>query len=109
MRVQTRTKVRQPLAEAVIHYPGDHTALEPLLDLVADIGAAERAADRGDVLPTATTDLVPQHTARDTADHGAGAAAFALLLHRLHIGHDERQKKSHQQLCRFRSDQTLGN
>ena len=36
VRVQTRTKVRQPLAEAVIHYPGDHTALEPLLDLVAD-------------------------------------------------------------------------
>ncbi|MDP9298859.1 MAG: isoleucine--tRNA ligase [Actinomycetota bacterium] len=36
VRVQTKTKVRQPLSEAVIHYPGDHDLLVPLLDLVAD-------------------------------------------------------------------------
>jgi len=53
VRVQTRTKVRQPLAEAVIHYSGDHAALEPLLDLVADelnvksVVFAESTADLG--------------------------------------------------------------
>ncbi len=35
VRVETRTKVRQPLAEAVVH-TGDRAALEPLLDVVAD-------------------------------------------------------------------------
>jgi isoleucyl-tRNA synthetase len=29
-------RVRQPLLEAVVHYPGDHEALLPLLGLVAD-------------------------------------------------------------------------
>jgi isoleucyl-tRNA synthetase len=36
IRVETKTKVRQPLSEAVVHYSGDHAALSPLLDLVAD-------------------------------------------------------------------------
>jgi isoleucyl-tRNA synthetase len=36
VRVETKTKVRQPLAEAVVHYPGDHRAIRPLLDLVAE-------------------------------------------------------------------------
>jgi isoleucyl-tRNA synthetase len=36
IRVQTKTKVRQPLTEAVVHAPGDHAALLPLLDLVVD-------------------------------------------------------------------------
>jgi isoleucyl-tRNA synthetase len=35
-RTDTKTKVRQPLPRAVIHYAGDHTALRPLLDLVAE-------------------------------------------------------------------------
>ncbi len=36
IRVETKTKVRQPLSEAVVHYPGDHEAIGPLLDLVAE-------------------------------------------------------------------------
>jgi isoleucyl-tRNA synthetase len=35
-RTETKVRVRQPLAEAVVHYPGDHAALEPLLGLVAE-------------------------------------------------------------------------
>jgi isoleucyl-tRNA synthetase len=35
-RTETKVRVRQPLAEAVVHYPGDHTVLEPLLGLVAE-------------------------------------------------------------------------
>ena len=36
IRADTKTKVRQPLREAIVHYPGDHEAIRPLLDLVAD-------------------------------------------------------------------------
>ncbi|HJS27086.1 MAG TPA: isoleucine--tRNA ligase [Actinomycetota bacterium] len=36
VRTETKVRVRQPLAEAVVHYPGDHGALAPLLDLVAE-------------------------------------------------------------------------
>jgi isoleucyl-tRNA synthetase len=36
IRVETRTRVRQPLSEAVVHYAGDREALASLLDLVAD-------------------------------------------------------------------------
>jgi isoleucyl-tRNA synthetase len=36
IRAETKTKVRQPLAEAIVHYPGDHAAIMPLLDLVAE-------------------------------------------------------------------------
>ena len=32
VRVETKTRVRQPLAEAVVHYAGDHAAMTPLLD-----------------------------------------------------------------------------
>jgi isoleucyl-tRNA synthetase len=35
-RTDTRTKVRQPLSRAVVHYPGDRSSLEPLLDLVTE-------------------------------------------------------------------------
>ena len=36
IRVETKTKVRQPLAEAIVHYPGDRGQVVPLLGLVAD-------------------------------------------------------------------------
>ena len=36
IRVETKTRVRQPLSEAVVHYAGDHAALVTLLDVVAD-------------------------------------------------------------------------
>jgi isoleucyl-tRNA synthetase len=36
VRVETKTRTRQPLAEAVVHYPGDHAALQPVLPLVAE-------------------------------------------------------------------------
>jgi isoleucyl-tRNA synthetase len=36
VRVETKTKVRQPLAEAVVHFAGDHGAMQPLLEIVAD-------------------------------------------------------------------------
>ena len=35
IRSESKVKVRQPLLEAVVHYPGDHEALRPLLPLVA--------------------------------------------------------------------------
>jgi isoleucyl-tRNA synthetase len=36
IRTDTKMKVRQPLARAVVHYAGDHEALRPLLSLVTD-------------------------------------------------------------------------
>ena len=36
VRTETKTRVRQPLAEAVVHLPGSFAGLEPLLDVVAD-------------------------------------------------------------------------
>jgi isoleucyl-tRNA synthetase len=36
VRVETTTRTRQPLAEAVVHHPGDHRALTSVLPLVAD-------------------------------------------------------------------------
>jgi isoleucyl-tRNA synthetase len=36
VRTETKTRTRQPLAEAVIHVAGDHAALAPLLPIVAD-------------------------------------------------------------------------
>ncbi len=36
VRNDTKVKVRQPLARAVVHYAGDHAALRPLLSLVTD-------------------------------------------------------------------------
>jgi isoleucyl-tRNA synthetase len=35
IRSESKVRVRQPLLEAVVHYPGDHDALRPLLPLVA--------------------------------------------------------------------------
>jgi isoleucyl-tRNA synthetase len=36
VRTETKVRVRQPLLEAVVHYPGDHDALTPLLGLIAE-------------------------------------------------------------------------
>ncbi len=36
IRTEARVKVRQPLLEAVVHYPGDRETLRPLLPLVAE-------------------------------------------------------------------------
>jgi isoleucyl-tRNA synthetase len=36
VRTETKVRVRQPLAEAAVHHPGDHAALLPLLDLIRD-------------------------------------------------------------------------
>ncbi len=36
VRAETKMRFRQPLLEAVVHFPGDHAALEPLLPLVAE-------------------------------------------------------------------------
>ncbi|MGQ0668564.1 MAG: isoleucine--tRNA ligase, partial [Actinomycetota bacterium] len=36
VRTETKIRVRQPLSEAAVHYSGDHVALRPLLDLVAE-------------------------------------------------------------------------
>jgi isoleucyl-tRNA synthetase len=36
VRTETKTRVRQPLSEAVVHLPGSHEGLEPLMDVVAD-------------------------------------------------------------------------
>jgi len=36
IRVETKSRTRQPLSEAVVHYPGDHRALTPVLPLIAD-------------------------------------------------------------------------
>ena len=36
VRTETRVRVRQPLREAVVHHPGDHGPLRPLLALVAE-------------------------------------------------------------------------
>ena len=36
IRVETKSRTRQPLSEAVVHYPGDHRALAPVLPLIAD-------------------------------------------------------------------------
>ena len=36
VRTETKTRVRQPLAEAVVHLPGSHSTLEPLLGIVAE-------------------------------------------------------------------------
>ena len=36
VRVETKTRTRQPLGEAVVHYAGDHEALAGMMPLVAD-------------------------------------------------------------------------
>jgi isoleucyl-tRNA synthetase len=36
VRAETKVRVRQPLSEAIVHFPGDHGPLLPLLDLVAE-------------------------------------------------------------------------
>jgi isoleucyl-tRNA synthetase len=53
VRVETKTRTRQPLAEAVVHLAGDHRGLEPLLNVVADelnvkhVGFAESVREVG--------------------------------------------------------------
>ena len=36
IRTEAKIRVRQPLLEAVVNFPGDHEILRPLLDLVAE-------------------------------------------------------------------------
>ena len=36
VRTETKVRVRQPLLEAVVHFPGDREALQPLIPLVAE-------------------------------------------------------------------------
>ncbi|MEX0991915.1 MAG: isoleucine--tRNA ligase [Actinomycetota bacterium] len=36
VRADARVKVRQPLTEAIVHYAGDHDALQPLLGVIAE-------------------------------------------------------------------------
>ena len=44
VRVETKTRTRQPLAEAVVHDPGDHATLEALLDVIAEELNVKRVA-----------------------------------------------------------------
>jgi len=42
VRTDTKVRVRQPLSRAVVHYPGDHRALRPLLDqVIAELNVKE--------------------------------------------------------------------
>ena len=44
VRVETKTKTRQPLSEAVVHFPEPHAGLAPLLPLIADELNVKRVA-----------------------------------------------------------------
>jgi isoleucyl-tRNA synthetase len=91
VRVETKTRVRQPLDEAVVHYAGDHAAMEPLLAIVADelnvkrIEFAESSAELGGwkakpnfrALGPKLGARVQEVAAELAADDGSRAAAFA--------------------------------
>ena len=91
VRTETKMKVRQPLLEAVVHHPGDHEALEPLLDLVADelnvkrVAFAEsaeafgrwRAKPNFEVLGPRLGPAVKEVAAALSRDDGSVAAALA--------------------------------
>ena len=91
VRVQTKTKTRQPLGRALVHHAGDHSALLPLLDLVADelnvkaIEFAESARDLGSwqarpdfrVLGPKLGPRVKEVAASLARDDGTLAASFA--------------------------------
>ena len=44
VRVDAKIRTRQPLAEAVLHYPGDHDAITPMFELIADELNVQRVA-----------------------------------------------------------------
>ncbi len=91
VRVETKTRTRQPLSEAVVHYPGDHQALAAVLPLVADelnvkdIVFAESDASFGrwrakpnyKVLGPRLGDLVKRVAAALAADDGTVASSLA--------------------------------
>jgi isoleucyl-tRNA synthetase len=91
VRVETKTRTRQPLAEVVVHYAGDHRALDPLLSVVADelnvkrVGFAESAHELGrwrakpnyKVLGPRLGAGVKDVAAALARDDGSFAAAFA--------------------------------
>ena len=91
VRVETKTRTRQPLSEAVVHYPGDHQALAAVLPLVADelnvkeVVFAESDASFGrwrakpnyKVLGPRLGDLVKRVANALAADDGAVASSLA--------------------------------
>ena len=91
VRVETKTRTRQPLAEAVVHYPGDHQALASVLPLVAEelnvkeVVFAESDASFGrwrakpnyKVLGPRLGDLVKRVAGALAADDGTVASALA--------------------------------
>jgi isoleucyl-tRNA synthetase len=91
VRTETRVRVRQPLLEAVVHHPGDHEALVPLLGLVAEelnvrrVAFAEsaeafgrwRAKPNFKVLGPRLGPAVKEVAAALSRDDGAVAAALA--------------------------------
>jgi isoleucyl-tRNA synthetase len=44
VRTESKMRVRQPLLEAVVHFPGEHDALTPLLDVIAEELNVKRVA-----------------------------------------------------------------
>jgi isoleucyl-tRNA synthetase len=91
VRVETKTKVRQPLARAVVHFGGDRAEFEPLLPVVADelnvqrvvfAGSADelgrwRAKPNYRVLGPRLGPHVKDVAAALAADEGSLAAALA--------------------------------
>jgi isoleucyl-tRNA synthetase len=91
IRVETKTRTRQPLAEAVVHHAGDHRALTGILPLVADelnvktVVFAESEASFGSwrakpdfkVLGPKLGSRVKDVAARLVADDGSVATALA--------------------------------
>ena len=91
IRTESKVKVRQPLLEAVVHYPGDRAALAPLLVLVAEelnvkeVAFAEsteqfgrwRAKPNFKVLGPRLGERVKEAAAALSVDDGSLAAALA--------------------------------
>jgi isoleucyl-tRNA synthetase len=91
IRTETKMKVRQPLLEAVVHFPGDREALEPLLDIVGeelnvkDVAFAETAEQLGrwrakpnfKVLGPRLGPRVKEVASALEGDDGSAAAALA--------------------------------
>jgi isoleucyl-tRNA synthetase len=91
VRVETKTRTRQPLAEAVVHVPGSHDILRPLLVTVAeelnvkDVAFVESAESFGrwrarpnfKVLGPRLGDEVKAVAADLSADDGTSAGALA--------------------------------
>ena len=79
VRTETKTRVRQPLAEAVVHLPGSFAGLEPLLDVVADELNVRRVvfAESADVVRALARQAElpgPRPHARPAGQRGRGRA-----------------------------------